>query len=303
MAMLLGFCAATAPLWFQSSLKPFLVLLAILVVWATGLGDDIGGLPPLLRLTVHISAGIVLWTQGWRLNLFASPILDLLLTAVFVAFLINAMNMFDGMDGLAASWAVFACVGFLIVADAPFSRMIAAALAGVCVGVLLNNFPPARIFMGDSGSTLIGITLALLCLDRTRTQAENHKLITPLLFIALPVADAILAILRRVIAFQSPFLGDRRHFYDLLLQRGWPVQRILTASVSITSLTVALGIFSISGANAAKWAVGLVAILFIVCAYLLGSFSTHPEIKTDRPALTSMQAVGIIGSNMDPNRG
>jgi len=166
-AMMCGFLVGIAPALSQVSGQTVLALLAIVGIWLTGLIDDLRGLSPLFRLIVQFGAGTILWAAGWRLNWFISPALDLAITVLFVAFFINAMNMFDGMDGLAASWAVLAAAGFLIVSNAPFSTSLAACLVGICAGLLLSNFPPAKIFMGDSGSTLLGILLAFLSLDRS----------------------------------------------------------------------------------------------------------------------------------------
>src|SRR5262249_36507533 len=110
------------------------------------------------------------------------------------------------------------------------------SLLGACLGFLAYNFPPARIFMGDSGSTVLGVLIAFLSLDfyRVHHHLGSHWLL-PLVFAALPLMDFFLAVIRRLRKRVSPFSGDRGHFYDLLLDRGW------------SSMHVALGAYAVTG--------------------------------------------------------
>jgi UDP-GlcNAc:undecaprenyl-phosphate/decaprenyl-phosphate GlcNAc-1-phosphate transferase len=256
-------------------------LLAFLVVWAVGLMDDIKGLPPLLRLVSHLVAGVLLWLGGWQLHWTTSTALNIGLTCLLVAFVINSTNLFDGMDGLAAGTAGIIAIGFLALlsgTSALFSQVVAWSLLGVCLGVLVRNLPPASIFMGDSGSTLIGALLAFLILDWTRTQ-PNHNIVPPLLLVSLPVADALLAAVRRLRSRKSPFSGDRRHFYDLLLQRGWSVGSVLALSWGLTAILGVVAWCSRGGALSSQTVIAALAVAtaFSAAACILGSF--RPETK------------------------
>lgn len=220
-------------------------LIVLVTVWAVGLLDDLKGTSPYLRLAVDFGCGATLWFLGWRLQWFSNPALDFLATVAFVTFAINAMNMLDGMDGLALTVSGIASVGFILLMlwqPIGFASGLAWALAAVCAGMFLFNRPPAQMFIGDSGSTLLGASLAFLALDWVRTDATAHSSVVPFLFLGLPLADATAAVVRRLRGRTSPFAGDRRHFYDLLLRRGWSVRKILSVSGFATVLLVMLSL-------------------------------------------------------------
>jgi UDP-GlcNAc:undecaprenyl-phosphate GlcNAc-1-phosphate transferase len=203
-----------------------------------------------------------------------------------VAFLINAMNLFDGLDGLAAGTAMVAAAGFLLLAEpqASFSTILGFSVIGCCAGLLTQNLPPARIFMGDSGSTLLGLSLAFLGLDWIRTDPQNHNLALPLVLLGLPVTDALLAIIRRIRALRSPFTGDRRHLYDLVLQRGWTLCAIMLASMGVTGALVITALASQKEQRAPQALAGML-IVFLVAAHFLGS------LKPERRTVRSEQAI------------
>jgi UDP-GlcNAc:undecaprenyl-phosphate/decaprenyl-phosphate GlcNAc-1-phosphate transferase len=276
-AMFAGFLAGSLILYFSSSRPSFLPLIVFAVVWAVGLIDDIRTLSPLFRLCFHIAAGCALWFAGWRLQWFSSPLLDLVVTCLFVAFLINAMNLLDGMDGLAAATAALVSIGFLMITPRAGNALeitVAASLLGACIAMLSINAPPAKMFMGDSGSTLLGIVLAFLSLNWVRAQSDAHSILIPLIFLSIPLADALLAVLRRARSPKLLFLGDRRHFYDILLQRGWTVGRVLKVSIGVTGILVFAGWLCVRGI-AEAWLTSVVVLCGLVaCALLLGSLQS-----------------------------
>jgi|SRR5579862_4790936 len=243
-AMFAGFLAGSFIFFLPSWRTSTLPILVFAGVWAVGLLDDLQGLPALFRFAVQIAAGATAWLAGWRLEWFSSPVLDFAATCLFVATVVNAMNLLDGMDGLAAGTGVVVSIGFLLISAVDGSILevaLAASLLGACAGVLTVNAPPASMFMGDSGSTLIGIVLAFLSLNWVREQSSARGILVPLIFLSVPIADAGLAILRRVRARQKLFTGDRRHFYDILLHRGWTVDGVLRVSMGVTASLVFVG--------------------------------------------------------------
>jgi UDP-GlcNAc:undecaprenyl-phosphate/decaprenyl-phosphate GlcNAc-1-phosphate transferase len=289
-AMMAGVLAATMPFLSPTS-RPNAILLLLVAVWAFGLVDDISGLASVARFCVHMAAGAALWLAGWHLNWFRLPPLDLAATCLFVALIINAMNFLDGMDGLAAGMAAVACLGFLIISAGTSNAMevvMASSLLGVCLGVLTVNAPPATIFMGDCGSTLIGIVLAFLSLNWVQAKPAEHSIVTPLIFLAVPIADVALAIVRRARSQAALFEGDRRHFYDLLLRRGWTVRRVLAVSLAIAFALVFAGWSCVRGVVATQFVVGIVVSGVVVAAYLLGSLQPEPEQVQDTPRGTSL---------------
>ncbi len=208
---------------------PFFASLGL--IWASGLVDDIRGLSPIPRLAAQIVGATLLWTAGWRVALPVGGIPSFLITCFFVVLLVNSFNFLDGADGIAAGIAGIIAIAYAMFPGATgysFSSGLAFSLAGACAGFLLYNLPPAKMFLGDSGSNALGLVIAFLALDFWRSQAAVRTvpaLLFPFLLCALPLLDAALTILRRIGRLNSPLKGDRSHFYDLLLARGCsPVQ-------------------------------------------------------------------------------
>ena len=278
-AMMLGLTASAFLFFVPISKSLSIPAIAFAAVWAVGLLDDIKGLSPYLRFAVQIGSGACLWFGGWRLGLFATSALDLIATCIFVAFLINAMNFLDGMDGLCAAMSVMIALGFLGVSGgepAGLDRLVAAGLAGATAGVLIVNFPPATMFMGDSGSTLIGIVLAFLSLNFIRIHPGAESMAPPLLFLAIPMADALGAILRRASKRASFFEGDRCHYYDILLQKGWPVRRVLATSLEAAGVLILAGWLCARGVIATRVAFILLLGVVLVAAQVLRSLRRAP---------------------------
>ncbi len=271
------------------------VVMILAVVWGVGLVDDLKGTSPYLRLAVDFGCGAAFWLLGWKLQWFSNPYLDFLVTMAFLTFAINAMNMLDGMDGLALTVSGIASVGFIVLLSGQppgFASGLAWSLAAVCAAMFLYNRPPAQIFIGDSGSTFLGASLAFLALDWVRTDAPAHSSVIPLLFVGLPLADAFAAVVRRVRGKRSPFKGDRRHFYDLLLRRGWKLPEILGVSAVTTVLLVLLSLTA-ARAQIASWlplcgCAGL-------CGFLgsqLGSFDAEtPAVSKSIPSTKLEQSL------------
>lgn len=218
------------------------VVMILAVVWAMGLLDDLKSTSPLLRLAVQFGCGAAVWLLGWQLQWFSKPYLDFGATVAFFAFAINSMNLLDGQDGLALTVACISSLGFIVLfygRSTSLTSGLAWTVSAACAAVFIYNCPPARIFIGDSGSTLLGAVLAFLALDWVRTDPATHSILVPLTFLGLPLADALAAVIRRLRGRQSPFAGDRRHFYDLLLRRGWSVRQVLAVS-AITTLVLVM---------------------------------------------------------------
>jgi UDP-GlcNAc:undecaprenyl-phosphate/decaprenyl-phosphate GlcNAc-1-phosphate transferase len=156
---------------------------------------------------------------------------------------INSFNFLDGSDGLCAGVAGIIAAAYLVFSGFTLSSpgsTVAWSLLGVSVGFLVFNFPPARIFMGDSGSTVLGFVTAFLAFDfyRANPTSEHHiALAVPLLMAAVPLLDGILAVIRRLHEKRSPLHGDRRHFYDLLLELGWSPRKV---TLTVYALTAAM---------------------------------------------------------------
>lgn len=283
-AMLLGMAVAIA----FASRMPFLaaefetstawaILGGAAMVCLLGAADDIWELDWFTKLIGQVlAAGLMAWLG--QVQLYALPIagqtipsstMSLVATVLMVVIAMNAVNFVDGLDGLAAGLiaiggTAFFIYTYLLTTDrdaetyANLATMMVAVLVGACVGFLPHNFHPARIFMGDSGSMLIGLTIAAAGIHVTGQVNDADlptrqgfpaflPLLLPVAVLLLPLLDMALAVLRRVGAGKSPFHPDRRHLHHRLLQLGHSHRR----AVLIMYLWTAL--FAFGGAALVRW--------------------------------------------------
>ena len=264
-AMMGGFAAA---LLVANSL-PFLgprlldgdivaVLSGALLVCLLGVADDRWELDAVTKLAGQVLAAGVMVLQGVQMlflplgglapgppddipgAVVLGPLEGSVLTILLIVVTMNAVNFVDGLDGLAAGIVAIAAISFfafsyLLTVEEGLLRattagIVAAALAGVCVGFLPHNFSPARVFMGDSGSMLIGLLLATTTITLTGSVNPNDigtdiapalvPLLLPIAVMVVPFLDVVLAIVRRILAGRSPFAPDKQHLHHRLLERG-----------------------------------------------------------------------------------
>ena len=257
--------------------KPSLAfVVAFLLLWITGLIDDVWSLPPGVRLAAQLGSALVLCLSVGAAPLYGPKALSLAVGILFVVILVNAFNFLDGADGVAASVGLVIALGYIVTGATRTNssgNLLAWILSGCCLGFLLFNFPPATIFMGDSGSTALGFVIAFMSLEFcSRQPGSGRNLIVPLVFAGLPLLDFFLAVLRRWRKGASPFLGDRQHFYDLLLQRGWSPREVALCCCGSTALLVGAGWVCMRGEGIlALAAAPLVVGCLLVTSIQLGS--------------------------------
>jgi UDP-GlcNAc:undecaprenyl-phosphate GlcNAc-1-phosphate transferase len=228
---------------------------ALGLVWLAGLADDLRSVSPYVRLAAQAASGVFLWLGGWRFSiaevLTRSSGTNLLFVLVLVIAFVNAFNFLDGCDGLAAGVAAIIGVAYgaisRSVAGYALTSSFACCLAGACAGFLPFNWPAASIFLGDSGSTVLGFCVAALALAPPQpSHAPTLLAFAPIILAGLPLVDAALAIIRRLRSGSSALLGDRAHLYDQMLARGWSSRRVALVCYAITML---LGIAAWSGVH------------------------------------------------------
>ncbi len=179
-----------------------------------------------IKFAIQILAAGLLVAAGVRTDLMPSLFLNVLLTMVWVVGITNAFNLLDNMDGLSAGVALIAAAMLLVITiaqDQFFSAMALCLLAGALLGFLRYNFPPARIFMGDTGSLFIGFLLAALSITSSYVVPQSASMIPavmPLLVLSLPIFDTLSVIIIRLRERRPIFQGDRRHFSHRLVDLG-----------------------------------------------------------------------------------
>ncbi|MEU6230742.1 MraY family glycosyltransferase [Streptomyces sp. NPDC047042] len=292
---------------FKNSNEPRALLSGAALIWLIGVLDDKFEIDALIKLGGQMIAAGVMVMQGLTIlwlpipsvgNVALTQWQGTLLTVALVVITINAVNFVDGLDGLAAGMVCIASAAFFlyayrvwvsygIEAAAP-ATLFSVILMGMCLGFLPHNMHPARIFMGDSGSMLIGLVLAAGAISITGQidpDAMNlfsgserntvHQmvpvyipLLMPLTIIAIPAADLVLAIVRRTWRGQSPFAADRGHLHHRLLEVGHSHSRAVLIMYFWSAL-IGFGALSYSVNNASMWIVLSVVALSAIGLVLL----------------------------------
>ncbi|MFH1614355.1 MAG: MraY family glycosyltransferase [Planctomycetota bacterium] len=214
------------------------VLFFALVLHLLGLWDDRKRLGPFFKLAVQFAIAFgMAFIADIRVELFIhSKMITSLLSAFWIVLIINAFNFLDNMDGLSAGIALIASAVLLSVA-APSGQVFVSAMAVIFIaalaGFLTLNFPPAKIFMGDAGSLIVGLFVALLTLRTTYYQqaasGRIYAIFMPLVIMAVPLYDFVSVTVLRIVQGKSPFIGDTQHFSHRLKKRGLSdLQTVLT---------------------------------------------------------------------------
>ena len=277
-AMVLGFTLALALAWAWGAFG-VLPRNQETLIWATiwgslgffciGLADDLLSLPPLPRLSVQFLVATVAWEAGIRITtinlhlggqvLQFSTGFSLLVTVLWLVGLTNAINWIDGLDGLAAGVGGIAAVGLTIVtfyvndqvALAP--TLLAATLAGTCLGFLRFNLNPAQIFMGDGGSYFLGFALASISIIGPAKEFTGVSLLLPLMILFLPLADMSTVVMGRLWSGCSPFYPDQRHLHHRLLRAGFSHRHTVFLIYAVTQWLACLALVVANVGNRFLW--------------------------------------------------
>ncbi len=233
-------------------LQVFAIMLGGAVLVLTGFVDDQFGLPPLFRLGVQVLTALLLYATGIRIEAaFGSPIdpaLSFFLTVLWIVGVTNAMNLIDGVDGLAGGVGFITAMGLLAVSAQFEARaaatLVLAALGGAALGFLRHNLHPSRIIMGDAGAYFFGYVLAASSILGNLKITTVFALLPPLLFLLIPVVDTAQVIVRRLLAGQNPLsTPGKDHLHHRLLARGLSqhqVAYLLWGATLLANLTAML---------------------------------------------------------------
>ena len=226
-----------------------IVLAAVLVLHLMGLWDDKKHLGPFVKLAVQFAAAFIAgWFADIRVEMFIDDkLITTLLSVFWIVLMINAFNFLDNMDGTSAGIALIAtCVlmAAAIRSGQVFVGAMGMVFAGALLGFLVFNFPPAKIFMGDCGSMVVGFFVALLTLRTTYYNAEAgtalYSVFMPAIVMAVPLYDFISVTFLRLKQGKSPFVGDTQHFSHRLKRRGLS-DRQVALTLYLATLCTGLG--------------------------------------------------------------
>lgn len=205
---------------------------------------------PILKLFFQVAAVFLVFFILIKTNiitgLFSNLSFDFFVITFYLTGSMNALNMEDGIDGLAGGITAISLIGFSVVSLSVqnyFAFFFTFSLFGAILGFLYYNWNPASVFMGDSGSHFLGFSLAVLALIFTLNPfTDLSKFIAPILIIGLPIIDVAITITRRILNGKSPFFGDREHLYDKLFAKLADTKRTVLIYWLIQAIIVWLGV-------------------------------------------------------------
>ena len=246
-------------LYFLNNENYYISLLVFsLLIFILGFIDDIFDLPPLSRLSFQFIIAFItirngLNFSGVEISFFWYSFYSLSVPFFFTNFIsifwlsgvTNAFNWIDGLDGLAAGVGIISSLSISIYnlqINNPIVSLIAASLAGSCLGFLKYNFKNASILMGDGGSYFIGFNLAGLILMSCKSDIKVLEIIPLILFIAVPLFDMASVILKRIYNGKSPFRPDRSHFHHVLLNYGISTEPTVYIIYALSIFSAAFGL-------------------------------------------------------------
>ena len=241
-------------------------LIGIIILGITCFLDDLKGLPPLTKLAGQIIAAIIVVYSGIRIDNLDLPFFNqvglsgtvsTIITLGWIVGITNAINLIDGLDGLSSGIGVISCLSLLIIFSLNYSPIIAiilvTALAGALIGFLPFNFNPAKTFIGDTGSNFLGFSLAVISILGVAKTYTAIVIVAPLIVLALPVFDTLLAIVRRVItgkSIKAIVMPDKGHLHHRLMKKGYTQKQ---AVLILYGISATFGMFAIILLDSGIW--------------------------------------------------
>lgn len=278
------------PFLYNPSLQLLIrVLPAIGIVFLVGLIDDAAGLRPWQKLLGQAVAAGVAYANGLRvavvIGFSAQHWLTLPLTIGWLLLCTNAFNLIDGLDGLAAGAGLFATLTILLAGILEKNTalvLVAVPLAGALLGFLCYNFSPASVFLGDSGSLLLGFVLGCFGIVWSMKTATFFGMVSPMMAMFVPILDVTLSVARRLIRGHSIFRADRRHVHHRLLDRGFTPRRVVFLLYGACAVGAVASIFETLHHNRYG---DLVILLFCAAAWIGVQNLRYTEFRVARRLL------------------
>jgi UDP-GlcNAc:undecaprenyl-phosphate GlcNAc-1-phosphate transferase len=286
------------------------LIISNIIIFAVGFVDDLKPQGAKLKLLGQIGAATILYALGVSIDTLTNPFgpehFDLgwwsyPVTVLWLVMVPNIVNLIDGMDGLAAGFGMFLCLTLAFVghyAHKPEVVTVSVIMGGALTGFLYFNFPPARIFLGDGGSYLIGFFIASVSLSSSNKGTVVASLLVVIIALGVPILDTLFTIIRRAVRGVPIFRADAEHIHHRLITLGFSKARALVAIYSICLVLSLIGIsfywtrgFSLPIAGAALFLLGLGA------ARYLGYVQSWRDIRSQfRAALTQRREMLYCGT-------
>ena len=258
-----------------------------------GIIDDIKALDALPKFLIQILAAAIVVIGGeLKIEVLTNPFvfsnaayivfpewISVIISILWIVFITNAVNFIDGLDGLAAGVSAIMSVSLVFISTrlGEYSvAVVGVALMGACFGFLPYNFNPAKIFMGDTGSTFLGFMLACLSIQGVFKSYAIISFAVPLLILGLPLFDALFAMIRRILKGQSPMKADRGHLHHRLIDMGFSQKQTVFILYMISGI---LGLSAIILAESGTLR-AVILLLFVLVLLLVGYAIYNISIKS-----------------------
>ena len=253
------------------------ILFGAIIIVAAGVLDDVISLNAWVKFAIQILAAIVAVLHGVVIHVVMNPNifssgqsiflgwLSVPITLLWIVGITNSVNLIDGLDGLAVGVSTISCVTILAVAllvAEPNVALIVAALAGACIGFMPYNLNPAKIFMGDTGSLMLGYVLATVSVLGLFKFYALVTFVVPVLALAVPLSDTVFAFFRRILHGHSPFEADRGHFHHKLMDLGLSQKQAVAILYAVSAI---LGLAAVTLTTN-----GAIRILLLLLAFAIG---------------------------------
>lgn len=282
---------------------------ACALILLIGIYDDIKGMAAKVKLAGQVLCAIVLWFSTLRFSGMANflPIgpeyivfpswLSLIVTVFWIVAIINTINLIDGLDGLAGGISLIASLSIAYIAACTgrhITAVVILAVAGACLGFLLYNFNPAKIFMGDSGSMLLGLLLASVSLlgDTPTKSVTLFSAIVPMMLLALPIFDTSFAIIRRTVNHRPIFEADKGHIHHRIMAMGFGQRRTVLTLYAISTTMGIAGILWTVKMKAVALALAFVAALLIFIFLGIGIDENDKIAMQQQETMKAAEAAG-----------
>ncbi|MBI3087356.1 MAG: hypothetical protein HYY91_00495 [Candidatus Omnitrophica bacterium] len=293
-AMFVGIAAATLA-WVPLD-RPVIGLLAgTALVFLLGLADDLRRLTPYAKLMAQLLVGCLVVSSGVRIDLPQWPWVAIPLSILWFVLIMNAFNLLDNMDGLAAGVGAIAagfCAFHAALAQQWTVALLAVILVGACAGFLRFNFPPAKIFMGDSGSHVLGLNLAGLALLGSWHHSTQllSVLAVPALVLAVPIFDTCFVTIQRLLHGQHPFTGGRDHVSHRLAVLGLSTRQAVFALYTVSTL---LGLLSVIAVTLQPLQALLIWVVVLAMLVLVGRYLAQVNVYRLEPQAVPSKPVEL----------
>ncbi len=281
------------------------LIIGLLIIVSVGIIDDTRPVPAWIKLLFQILAALVVVLSGIRIEEISNPfspigmtflgILSIPITVLWIVGITNAINLLDGLDGLAAGVSSIASLSLLFVSifdQQTGAIFLTAALAGASLGFLPFNFNPAKIFMGDTGSTFLGFALASISVMGMVKSYAAIAVAVPLLVLGLPIFDTAFAILRRVSSGKSIMQPDRGHLHHKLMDMGFSQRQTVVVLYIVSAV---LGICAVELAT--NGVLKAIILLASVAVFIVAGARYMDEVVEDSGENGAQQADGVGGGD------